>query len=305
MFGKVTTGMEVVEKIGQGRRPANAGPHQNVPVKPIVIESASTCWRRSNPRRIRMIKLHTNHGVITVELDADKAPQTVANFLEYVEAGHYDNTVFHRVIDGFMIQGGGFEPGMKQKPTRDPVKNEADNGLKNDVGTLAMARTSDPHSATAQFFINVADNELPRPPLADPQGWGYCVFGKVVERHGRGRQDQGRENRPQRLPPGRAGRRCADRARRRNLTGGVGVAWESPPICHRDLPLHLRPAPGRCARRASRSCCSASCADRRARRDSLYILGDLFEYWVGDDDLDDPLNRDVAAALHEVADQAA
>ena len=128
-----------------------------------------------------MIKLHTSHGTITVELFADKAPLTVANFLEYVKAGHYDNTVFHRVIDGFMVQGGGFEPGMKQKPTRDPVKNEADNGVKNTIGTLAMARTQDPHSASAQFFINVADNEFLDFRSPTTQGWGYCVFGKVVD----------------------------------------------------------------------------------------------------------------------------
>lgn len=128
-----------------------------------------------------MIKLHTSHGTITIELFADKAPATVANFLEYVKAGHYDNTVFHRVIDGFMVQGGGFEPGMKQKPTRDPVRNEADNGLKNTIGTLAMARTQDPHSASAQFFINVADNDFLDFRSPTTQGWGYCVFGKVVD----------------------------------------------------------------------------------------------------------------------------
>ncbi|WP_323004246.1 peptidylprolyl isomerase [Denitromonas sp.] len=127
------------------------------------------------------VKLHTNHGTITLELDAEKAPETVKNFLAYVEAGHYDNTIFHRVIDGFMIQGGGFEPGMKQKPTKDPVKNEADNGLKNDKGTIAMARTQDPHSASAQFFINVADNDFLNFRSASPQGWGYCVFGRVSE----------------------------------------------------------------------------------------------------------------------------
>lgn len=126
-----------------------------------------------------MIKLHTNHGVITLELNADKAPKTVANFLGYAESGYYDGTVFHRVIDGFMIQGGGFEPGMKQKPTREPVENEAANGLKNARGTVAMARTSAPHSATAQFFINVADNGFLDYPGQD--GWGYCVFGQVVE----------------------------------------------------------------------------------------------------------------------------
>ncbi|MDX9698016.1 MAG: peptidylprolyl isomerase [Rhodocyclaceae bacterium] len=127
------------------------------------------------------VKLHTNHGAIVIELDAEKAPETVKNFLAYVEAGHYDNTVFHRVIDGFMIQGGGFEPGMKQKPTRDPIKNEADNGLKNVTGSIAMARTQAPHSATAQFFINVADNDFLNHRAPDLQGWGYCVFGQVSE----------------------------------------------------------------------------------------------------------------------------
>ena len=109
-----------------------------------------------------------------------KAPATVENFLKYVKAGHFNNTIFHRVIDGFMIQGGGFEPGMKQKPTQSPVKNEADNGLKNDKYTIAMARTSDPHSATAQFFINVADNGFLNHTAPNAQGWGYCVFGKVT-----------------------------------------------------------------------------------------------------------------------------
>jgi peptidyl-prolyl cis-trans isomerase B (cyclophilin B) len=128
-----------------------------------------------------MVKLHTNFGVITLELDAAKAPETVKNFLAYVESGHYANTIFHRVIDGFMVQGGGFEPGMKQKPTRAPVKNEATNGLKNDRYTVAMARTNEPHSASAQFFINVKDNDFLNHTAPTPQGWGYCVFGKVVE----------------------------------------------------------------------------------------------------------------------------
>ena len=127
-----------------------------------------------------MVKLHTNHGVITLELDAAKAPVTVENFLGYVKSGHFDNTIFHRVIDGFMIQGGGFEPGMKQKPTGAQIKNEADNKLKNDKYTVAMARTSDPHSATAQFFINVADNGFLNHTGPNAQGWGYCVFGKVT-----------------------------------------------------------------------------------------------------------------------------
>jgi len=127
-----------------------------------------------------MVILHTNHGDITLELDAARAPKTVANFLQYVRDGHYDNTVFHRVIDGFMIQGGGMTPGMKQKPTRAGVANEAANGLKNTRYTVAMARTSDPHSATAQFFINVGDNGFLDHTAPTAQGWGYCVFGKVV-----------------------------------------------------------------------------------------------------------------------------
>jgi len=127
-----------------------------------------------------MVKLHTNHGVITIELDEKRAPLTAANFLGYVKSGHFTNTLFHRVIPGFMIQGGGFEPGMKQKPTGAPVKNEADNQLKNTNYTVAMARTSDPHSATAQFFINIADNDFLDYKAQTAQGWGYCVFGKVT-----------------------------------------------------------------------------------------------------------------------------
>ena len=127
------------------------------------------------------VKLVTNFGDITLELDADKAPVTVKNFLGYVESGHYNNTVFHRVINGFMIQGGGFETGMKQKDTGEQIQNEANNGLKNDAGTIAMARTSDPHSATAQFFINVADNDFLNHRSPDIQGWGYCVFGRVID----------------------------------------------------------------------------------------------------------------------------
>jgi peptidyl-prolyl cis-trans isomerase B (cyclophilin B) len=128
-----------------------------------------------------MVELHTNHGVIKLELNAEKAPKSVENFLNYVKKGHYDNTVFHRVIDGFMIQGGGFGPDMQQKPTDAPVENEANNGLKNVRGSVAMARTNDPHSATAQFFINVSDNDFLNFSAPTPQGWGYCVFGQVVE----------------------------------------------------------------------------------------------------------------------------
>ncbi len=126
-----------------------------------------------------MVKLHTNKGDITLQLDAEKAPGTVKNFLEYVNSGFYSGTIFHRVIGNFMLQGGGFEPDMKQKKTNAPIKNEAANGLKNDKYTIAMARTGDPHSATAQFFINVKDNDFLNYPGQD--GWGYCVFGKVVE----------------------------------------------------------------------------------------------------------------------------
>jgi len=128
-----------------------------------------------------MIKLHTNHGLISLELDADKAPATVANFLRYAKEGFYDGTIFHRVIDGFMIQGGGLNADMINKPTHEPIKNEADNGLKNERGTLAMARTNDPHSATAQFFINVKDNGFLNHRAPSGEGWGYCVFGKVVD----------------------------------------------------------------------------------------------------------------------------
>jgi peptidyl-prolyl cis-trans isomerase B (cyclophilin B) len=128
-----------------------------------------------------MVRLHTNFGAITLELNSAKAPKTVENFLRYVKSGHYDKTLFHRVINGFMIQGGGFESGMRQKPTEAPIENEAANGLRNEKYTIAMARTSDPHSATAQFFINVADNDFLNHTAPTIQGWGYCVFGKLVE----------------------------------------------------------------------------------------------------------------------------
>ena len=167
-----------------------------------------------------MVILHTNHGDITLELDAENAPATVANFLQYVRDGHYDNTIFHRVIDGFMVQGGGMEPGMKQKPTRATIANEAGNGLKNKKYTVAMARTSEPHSASSQFFINVADNEFLDYKGPSPQGWGYCVFGKVVA--GQDVVDRikavptGNTGMHQNVPP----RRRRDHARRGNA-GGV------------------------------------------------------------------------------------
>ncbi|NKB21545.1 MAG: peptidyl-prolyl cis-trans isomerase [Alphaproteobacteria bacterium] len=128
----------------------------------------------------KRVKITTNLGVIEVELAPTEAPASVENFLKYAKAGFYDGTIFHRVIEGFMIQGGGFEPGLKKKDTQDPIENEADNGLQNLVGTLAMARTNDPHSATAQFFINTADNHFLNHTDKSPRGWGYTVFGKVT-----------------------------------------------------------------------------------------------------------------------------
>jgi peptidyl-prolyl cis-trans isomerase B (cyclophilin B) len=131
-----------------------------------------------------MVKLETSMGEIFLDLDEKNAPETVSNFLAYVEEGHYDGTIFHRVIDGFMIQGGGMTADMKEKPTRSPIQNEADNGLKNEAYAVAMARTSDPHSATAQFFINVKNNDFLNHTAKNPQGWGYAVFGKVAKGQG-------------------------------------------------------------------------------------------------------------------------
>jgi len=154
---------------------------------PVYSQSSSTSPTGSTMNQTAVttttprVKLQTSMGDITIALNADKAPKSVENFLGYVRDGFYDNTVFHRVIDGFMIQGGGFEAGLKQKTTRAPVENEASNGLKNARYTLAMARTSDPHSATAQFFINVANNDFLNHSAPTAQGWGYAVFGEVVE----------------------------------------------------------------------------------------------------------------------------
>ncbi len=145
----------------------------------LLLSCAMQSSHSSTQGKKIMIKLHTNHGVITLQLDAEKAPITVKNFVEYVNSGFYSNTIFHRVIGNFMIQGGGFEPGMKEKLTRASIQNEAANGLRNDTYTIAMARTSAPHSASAQFFINLKDNGFLDYPGQD--GWGYCVFGKVVE----------------------------------------------------------------------------------------------------------------------------
>jgi len=131
-----------------------------------------------------VVKLETTLGDIVLDLDEEKAPKTVANFLSYVEKGHYDGTIFHRVIDGFMIQGGGMTEDMREKATGDPIENEADNGLKNEAYSIAMARTMQPHSATAQFFINVKKNDFLNHTAKTPNGWGYAVFGKVVKGHG-------------------------------------------------------------------------------------------------------------------------
>ncbi|MBF4489666.1 MULTISPECIES: peptidylprolyl isomerase [unclassified Psychrobacter] len=127
-----------------------------------------------------VVELETNMGAIVIELNEEKAPKTVENFLNYVKSGHYDGTIFHRIIDGFMIQGGGMDAEMNEKATNAPVENEADNGLKNDAGTIAMARTQDPHSATSQFFVNVKDNDFLNHSGKNMQGWGYTVFGKVT-----------------------------------------------------------------------------------------------------------------------------
>lgn len=144
---------------------------------PSSSSTQGTASMSTSPR----VKLQTNAGDIVIELNAEKAPKSVENFLTYAKEGFYNGTVFHRVIDGFMIQGGGFEPGLKQKQTHAPIENEANNGLKNDRYTLAMARTSDPHSATAQFFINVSDNDFLNFSAPTANGWGYAVFAKVVE----------------------------------------------------------------------------------------------------------------------------
>jgi cyclophilin family peptidyl-prolyl cis-trans isomerase len=144
----------------------------------LCLVLATPAFAQTAPDRVR---LETTKGVIVVELDAKAAPKTTANFLAYVDSGFYDNTIFHRVIRGFMIQGGGFTADMRQKPTQAPIQNEADNGLKNKIGTIAMARTGDPHSATAQFFINVADNAFLDHKAKTQPEWGYCVFGKVIE----------------------------------------------------------------------------------------------------------------------------
>jgi peptidyl-prolyl cis-trans isomerase B (cyclophilin B) len=226
-----------------------------------------------------MIKLTTNHGVIGIELDADKAPKSAANFLAYVEAGHYDNTIFHRVIDGFMIQGGGFEPGMNQKPVREPIEERSEERPAQRALHGRHGANLDPHSATAQFFINVGDNDfLDNDKCQD--GWGYCVFRPRRRRPGRGGQDQGSEDRQQGLPPERAAEDVIiERA-------------EKPEVAAVSMPdlagtarfvsdLHLRAERPDLLRRFATFLADTAAANV----ESLFILGDLFEYWIGDDDL--------------------
>ena len=147
----------------------------------VILVLASIGVATANSGDKVMVEMHTSKGLITLELDAEKAPVTVANFIEYVKSGHFDGTIFHRVIPGFVIQGGGLESGMKEKPTQAPIENEADNGLKNVTGSICMARTNDPHSATSQFFINLKDNQFLDHTEKSPQGWGYAVFGQVTD----------------------------------------------------------------------------------------------------------------------------
>ena len=147
----------------------------------VILVLASIGVATANSGDKVMVEMHTSKGLITLELDAEKAPVTVANFIEYVKSGHFDGTIFHRVIPGFVIQGGGLESGMKEKPTQAPIENEADNGLKNVTGSICMARTNDPHSATSQFFINLKDNQFLDHSEKSPQGWGYAVFGQVTD----------------------------------------------------------------------------------------------------------------------------
>ena len=147
----------------------------------VILVLASIGVATANSGDKVMVEMHTSKGLITLELDAEKAPVTVANFIEYVKSGHFDGTIFHRVIPGFVIQGGGLESGMKEKPTQAPIENEADNGLKNVTGSICIARTNDPHSATSQFFINLKDNQFLDHSEKSPQGWGYAVFGQVTD----------------------------------------------------------------------------------------------------------------------------
>ena len=180
VFGKVVEGMDVVDKI-RAAPTGSRGPAPRCSGSADYDQDRSHRQVDASTPGARMVRLYTNYGPITIELDHERAPKTAANFENYVRNGFYDGTLFHRVINGFMIQGGGFEPGMRQKTAEDSIENEARNGLRNAKYTVAMARTGDPHSASSQFFINVADNEFLNHTSPSPQGWGYCVFGKVIE----------------------------------------------------------------------------------------------------------------------------
>ena len=232
------------------------------------------------------VELHiAGHGVITLELDEDKAPKTVANFLAYVKKGHYDGTIFHRVIDGFMVQGGGFAPGMQQKPTDAPIENEANNGLKNDKYTVAMARTSDPHSATRAVLHQRRRQRLPQPHGAQRPGLGLCGVRQGRRRHRRRRPHQGRQDRPQGHPRRRADAGRRDREGGRRLSGSPVSAPPIAELARRAVlahgRLHLRPAPAGLRARHVRGLAPATW--RPALPTRSFILGDLFEAWPGDD----------------------
>ena len=264
----------------------------------------------ASPKKVR---LETSAGALTIELDVERAPQSAANFLAYVQAGHYDGTVFHRVIKGFMVQGGGFEPGMKQKPTQAPIKNEANNGVKNKRYTLAMARTSDPHSATAQFFINTVDNAFLDFRAENSAGLGLRGLRPCRRGDRRRRPHRGGEHRPQGRSRKRARGGRAHRARHRGgLMPGEPRAPRAAPRRAAALPvlpwrrrahwrridfisdLHLsEPTPATFAAFAAYL--------RYTDADAVFILGDLFELWVGDDARDEPFERRCVEVLAAAA----
>ena len=233
-----------------------------------------------------MVILHTSQGDITLELDAENAPATVTNFLQYVRDGHFDNTIFHRVIDGFMVQGGGMEPGMKQKSVRAPVANEAGNGLKNKRYTVAMARTSEPALGDRAVLHQCRRQRFSRPQGAEPAGLGILRLRARHRGHGRRRQDQGRGDRHARRPPERTERGRGDRARR-----GSPI---KPTLFLSDL--HLSPA-----RPALVEAFDSFCAGPARDAAGVYVLGDLFDTWIGDDQLRDPMAERVALGLRSIA----
>jgi peptidyl-prolyl cis-trans isomerase B (cyclophilin B) len=214
-----------------------------------------------------MIVLHTSVGDISLELDFENAPLSAANFLQYAEEGHYDGTIFHRVIDNFMVQGGGFEPGMKQKPVKAAVENEAANGLKNDIGSIAMARTMDPHSATAQFFINIADNHFLNHTDKTSQGWGYTVFGKVTD-----------------------GMDIVDKIKK--CATGSGGGHQDVPV--EDIVIETVTIDASTVQQPPVD------APTSTDTNELYILGDFFNLWIGDDNITD-LSNTISDSLTQLA----